>query len=99
MDIRNPVAFVNFMRGNAYQDIHPTMTQLCKCVDEYNRLCGSCSSEEPARVAKYNECAEIYIAAVHAVFPTHTLQVMAKVMGENSIAFYREGKHIRTISR
>lgn len=99
MDIRNPVQFNNFMVGHGLRDIHPSVTALCKCVDEYNKLCANCQSEEATVKKKLTECQGLYILAIQQTFPQYSKVIMSKAIMESSITFYREGKHIKTVTR
>jgi hypothetical protein len=99
MDIRNPVQFNNFMVGHGLRDINTVVSSLCKCVDEYNKLCGNFPSVAETIRKKLNEGTNLYVLAVQQTFPQHTKVVMSKAIVESSITFYKEGKHIKTITR
>jgi hypothetical protein len=99
MDIRNPIQFSNFMIGHGIKDITPTILKVCKCVDEYNKLCASCESDQEDVRKKLIECNNLYVLAIQQSFPNITKVVMSKAITENSINFYKEGKHIKTITR
>lgn len=87
------------MTGHGMRDAHPILTQLCDCIHKYNKLCTGCPSERQEGEKLYKDCANLYISAVNAVFPTHSKTLMSKLHAENSITFYKDGRHIKTVTR
>jgi hypothetical protein len=99
MYIRNTNQFVNFMMGHGLRDSSPQIDSVCKCVEEYNKLCGNCQTHSGDIKKKMGECMNLYVLAVMTSFPNITKVVMSKAIMESSITFYKEGKHIKTITR
>ena len=99
MDIRNPIQFTNFIMGHGLKDSSPQIALVCKCVEDYNKMCGNCQTHSEDIKKKMGECMNLYVLAVMASFPNITKVVMSKAIMESSITFYKEGKHIKTITR
>jgi hypothetical protein len=87
------------MTGHGMRNVHPILTKMCDYIDRYNKLCTGCPNERSEAETLYNECNNLYILAVNSVFPTHSKTLMSKLHAENSLTFYKDGKHIKTVTR
>ena len=96
MNIKGLAGFTSFINKNNLSGIHPEVSNLCRCVDEYKRLC-NCDTVD-IKNKKMNQCTSFYMNFMRRVGDYKHL--FFSKTADSSISFYNDSnQRLATISR
>lgn len=98
MIIRNLTQFCNFLSSKHLLDKHPLYNRLFECKMSYDHMCVCGGKSNTDKTRKYTECNRIYRESVSAS-AEHLKFFLLDGCSDNTISFYIDDIHLKTITR